>query len=147
PFGFGVLHLGDHNLTGGVREYDDGEQFGRSTESLHAAFGRADTAELIGLLNQSFENNIYSLKSMFRDDQRNILDIILKSNLSEAEATLLHQYEQDAPLMWFLADLHVEQPKLFRMLAEFALNNQLRDALAKDNISAERVQSLLQEAA
>jgi alpha-amylase/alpha-mannosidase (GH57 family) len=146
-FGFGVLHLGDHNVSGGVREYDDAEQFGKITESLHAAFGRADTPEVIGLLNHSFENNIYSLKSLFRDDQRNILDIILKSNLSEAEATLLHQYEQEAPLMRFLADLHVEQPKLFRMLAEFALNSQLREALAKDIIVPERVQSLLDEAA
>jgi alpha-amylase/alpha-mannosidase (GH57 family) len=146
-FQFGVLHLGDHNVSGGVREYDDAEQFGTITESLHAAFGRADTPEVIGLLNQSFGNNIYSLKSLFRDDQRNILDIILKSNLSEAEATLLHQYEQEAPLMRFLADLHVEQPKLFGMLAEFALNSQLREALAKDSIIPERVQSLLDEAA
>ena len=146
-FEFGVLHLGDHNVSGGVREYDDAEQFGKITESLHAAFGRADTPEVIGLLNQSFGNNIYSLKSLFRDDQRNILDIILKSNLSEAEATLLHQYEQEVPLMRFLADLHVEQPKLFRMLAEFALNSQLREALAKDSIIPERVQSLLDEAA
>jgi alpha-amylase/alpha-mannosidase (GH57 family) len=146
-FQFGVLHLGDHNVSGGVREYDDAEHFGTITESLHAAFGRADTPEVIGLLNQSFGNNIYSLKSLFRDDQRNILDIILKSNLSEAEATLLHQYEQEAPLMRFLADLHVEQPKLFRMLAEFALNSQLREALAKDSIIPERVQSLLDEAA
>jgi len=146
-FQFGVLHLGDHNVSGGVREYDDAEQFGAITESLHTAFGRADTPEVIGLLNQSFGNNIYSLKSLFRDDQRNILDIILKSNLSEAEATLLHQYEQEAPLMRFLADLHVEQPKLFRMLAEFALNSQLREALAKDTIIPERVQSLLDEAA
>jgi alpha-amylase/alpha-mannosidase (GH57 family) len=148
-FGFGVLHLGDHNVSGGVREYreyDDSEQFSRITEGLHAAFGRADTPEVIGLLNQGFESNIYSLKSLFRDDQRNILDIILKSNLSEAEATLLHQYEQEAPLMRFLADLHVEQPKLFRMLAEFALNSQLREALAKENVAAERVQSLLDEA-
>ena len=49
--------------------------------------------------------------------------------------------------MRFLADLHVEQPKLFRMLAEFALNSQLREALAKDTIIPERVQSLLDEAA
>jgi len=146
-FGFGVLHLGDHNVSGGVRAYASGEDFGEITENLHAAFARADTPEVLGLLNQSFEKNIYSLKSLFRDDQKNILDIILKSNLEEAEAALLHQYEQEAPLMKFLADLHVEQPKLFRMLAEFALNRQLREALGKENVIFERVQSLLQEAA
>ncbi|MGC2197589.1 MAG: DUF3536 domain-containing protein [Terriglobales bacterium] len=144
--GFGVLHLGDHNVSGGVRENADSERFGKITEELHAAFARADTPEVLGLLNRSFEKNIYSLKSLFRDDQKNILDIILKSTLAEAEAALLHQYEQEAPLMRFLADLHVEQPKLFRVLAEFALNSQLRDALGKENVVPERVQRLLEEA-
>jgi alpha-amylase/alpha-mannosidase (GH57 family) len=145
--GFGVLHLGDHNVSGGVRENIGEGDFGNITEQLHAAFARADTPELLALLNQSFGKNIYSLKSLFRDDQKNIIDIILKSTLTEAEASLLHQYEQEAPLMRFLADLHVEQPKLFRVLAETALNTQLRDALGKEPVSRERVQNLLQEAA
>ena len=144
---FGVLHLGDHNVSGGVRKNINDEDFGKITEQLHAAFGRADMPEVLVLLNQSFEKNTYSLKSLFRDDQKNIIDIILKSTLSEAEASLLHQYEQEAPLMRFLADLHVEQPKLFRVLAELALNNQLRDALGNEMVSRERVQSLLEEAA
>ncbi len=145
--GFGVLHLGDHNVSGGVRENADIYDFGRISAELHAAFARADIPEVLGLLNRSFEKNIYSLKSLFRDDQRNILNIILKTTLTEAETALLRQYEQEAPLMRFLADLHVEQPKLFRVLAEFALNSQLRDALGKENVAPERIQSLLQEAA
>jgi alpha-amylase/alpha-mannosidase (GH57 family) len=145
--GFGVLHLGDHNVSGGVRKDTEGQGFGQITEELHAAFMRADTPEVLRLLNLSFGKNIYSLKSLFRDDQKNILDIILKSSLAEAETSLLRQYEQDAPLMHFLGGLHVEQPKLFRVLAELALNTQLREALGKENLAPERVQSLLQEAA
>jgi len=144
--GFGVLHLGDHNVSGGVRANVHGEEFASITENLHAAFGRADTPEVLTVLHQGFEKNIYSLKSLFRDDQKNILDIILKSSLTEAETSLVQRYELDAPLMRFLADLHVEQPKLFRVLAELALNTQLREALGKEAINADRVQNLLQEA-
>jgi hypothetical protein len=125
------LHLGDHNVSGGVREYADAGEFRELTKDPHAAFARADIPELLGLLNQSFEKNIYSLKSLFRFDQRNILDIILKSTLAAAEAGLIRQYEQECFLMRFLADLHVEQPKLLRMLAEFALNSQLREAFQR----------------
>lgn len=145
--GFGVLHLGDHNVSGGVLESADDEEFRRITEELHAAFSRADIPEALNLLNQIFGKHIYSLKSLFRDDQKKILDLILSANLAEAEANLLHQYEQEAPLMRFLADLHVEQPKLFRMLAEFALNSQLREAFRKEIVTPERLQALLQEAA
>jgi hypothetical protein len=145
--GFGVLHLGDHNVSGGVRPLSTDEEYSHISEQLHATFTRADAAEVLGLINQDFEGNIYSLKSLFRDDQKKILNIILQSNIADAESSVLRQYEQAAPLMRFLADLHVEQPKLFKMLAEFALNSRLREALQQENVNVERVQSLLQEAA
>ena len=142
---FGVLHLGDHNVSGGVRESVSDEELLKMTEDLHAAFARADAPEILALLQRSFENNIYSLKSLFRDDQRRIIDIILGTDLAEAEASLLHQYEQEAPLMHFLADLRVEQPKLLRTLAEFALNTRLREALRNDDVAPDRIEALLQE--
>jgi alpha-amylase/alpha-mannosidase (GH57 family) len=145
--GFAVVHLGDHNSSAGVRGFPNDAEYRGVTESLGASFARGDAGELLLSLNQKFENHIYSLKSLFRDDQRRILDIILRSNLAEAEASVLRQYEQEAPLMRFLADLRLEQPKLFRVLAEFALNNQLREALQKENVETERVHGLLQEAA
>jgi hypothetical protein len=144
--GFGVLHFGDHNISAGVREFSTDEEYSRLSEQLHAAFTRADAAEVLGLINQNYQDNVYSLKSLFRDDQRKILDTILRSNIAEAEGSMLRQYEQEAPLMRFLADLHVEQPKLFKMLAEFALNSRLRETLQEETINLERVQSLLQEA-
>jgi alpha-amylase/alpha-mannosidase (GH57 family) len=143
---FGVLHLGDHNVSGGVRAGLSDEELAQTSDNLHSAFARFDTPEVLGLLQQSFERNIYSLKSLFRDDQRNILGIILGAGLAEAEASLLRQYEAEAPLMRFLADLHVEQPKLFRMLAEFAVNTRLRDALGSENVPLERIEELLREA-
>jgi alpha-amylase/alpha-mannosidase (GH57 family) len=143
---FGVLHLGDHNLSGGVRESCDEEQFGELSEKLHFAFARADAPEVLSLIQHGFDTNIYSLKSLFRDDQRKILEIILGAGLAEAEASLMHQYEQEAPLMRFLADLHVEQPKLFRTLAEFSVNRRLRNLLAAPTVTTERVESLLEEA-
>jgi len=145
-FGFGVLHLGDHNVSAGIQAGNDDPAFETIAEKLHVAFSHADTAELIGLLHQDFGPNLYSLKSLFRDDQKKILDIILQANLEESEATMLRQYEQEAPLMRFLLDLHVEQPKLFRILGEFALNRQLRDALSDEHIARERIEALLREA-
>jgi len=143
---FGVLHLGDHNVRGGVRESSNEEEFEAVTEKLHSAFSRADAPEVLSLLQHSFDTNIYSLKSLFRDDQRKILDIILGADLSEAEASLMHQYEQEVPLMRFLADLRVEQPKLFRTLAEFSLNRRLRNLLGSPDVTIDRVETLLQEA-
>ena len=144
--GFAVLYLGDHNVTGGVREFTDQNTYAGVAGELSTAFARADTGEILRLLDTKFDHNLYSLRSLFRDDQRKILGIILKSTLSNAEASLRHQYEEHVPLMRFLGDLHVDQPKLFRTLAEYALNHQIREALTHMNGDRERARVLLNEA-
>jgi hypothetical protein len=144
---FGVLHFGDHNVNGGVCQFGNHEEYSAATRALGEAFSRADLPGILRLLDQSFDRNIYSLKSLFRDDQRRILENILASTLAEAERSLRHQYEEQAPLMRFLADLHVEQPKLLRILAQVALNSEIRDALQEKALGTERLHILLREAA
>ncbi|MGQ9677630.1 MAG: DUF3536 domain-containing protein, partial [Chloroflexota bacterium] len=43
---FGVLHLGDHNLSGGVREFRGDEAYGTLSQTLVETFGRGDLPEL-----------------------------------------------------------------------------------------------------
>jgi len=127
--GFGVLHFGDHNVTGAVREFPDQAAFAQAAATISETFHRGDASVVLRQLDTSFEHNLYSLKSLFRDDQRKIMEIILRSTLTQAESVVRRQYEEHEPLMRFLGDLHVEQPKLFRMLAESALNSELQQTL------------------
>jgi hypothetical protein len=134
-------------VTGGVREFTGEQEYRNNSQALHDAFSRAETPEVLHLLDRNFDQNIYSLKSLFRDDQRKILDIILSATLAQAEHALRQQYAEHAPLMRFLADLRVDQPTLFHTLAQFAINSELREALQKDDNATDRVRSLVQEAA
>ena len=127
--GFCVLNFGDYNVSGGVREFPDPAAFAQAAAALAEAFNHGDSADVLRLLDSSFDHNLYSLKSLFRDDQRKILQIVLQSTLAQAEMLVRQQYGEYAPLMRFLADLHVEQPKLFRTLAEAALNSELQQSL------------------
>jgi alpha-amylase/alpha-mannosidase (GH57 family) len=138
--GFAVLNFGDHNVSGGVRKFSDPAEFTHISDALTEAFNHGDSTEVLRLLDASFDHNLYSLKSLFRDDQRKILEIILESTLAHAEAVVRQQYGDYAPLMRFLADLHVEQPKLFRTLADSALNSELQQALKAG--AAERSRAL-----
>jgi len=140
---FAVLNFGDHNVSGGVRPLDDLATFGAFTAALDEAFSKGDTTEVLRLLDSGFDHNLYSLKSLFRDDQRKILEIILESTLSQAESMVRQQYAEYAPLMRFIADLHVEQPKLFRTLAASALNSELQEVLKKGAVDRERSQQLM----
>ncbi|MGH7545698.1 MAG: DUF3536 domain-containing protein, partial [Gemmatimonadota bacterium] len=143
---FGVLYFGDHNLNGGVREFQDEAATRRMIDELEAAFGAADFTEVIRLLDKHFGTHLYSLRTLFRDEQRRILHLLLEGALEEAESAYRHLYEDHAPLMRFVADLGNPLPKSFTMTAEFVLNTSLRRALEAETLDLERIETLLEEA-
>ena len=145
--GFSVLNFGDHNVSGGVRSFSDPSEFAQVSASLTEAFNQGDTAGVLRLLDTSFDHNLYSLKSLFRDDQRKIIEIILASTLAQAESVVRQQYAEYAPLIRFVADLRVQQPKLFQTLADTALNSELQQALKAGVSERSHAQKLIAAAA
>ena len=143
---FAVLHLGDHNLTAGVRNYISPEAYERIVREASYAFSRADVPELIRLLDRHFPNSSYSLKSLFRDEQRRILNSILRSTLGDVEASFRSIYEHHAPLIRFLNDVNVPQPKVLAVTSEVVLNSNLAHCFEAEYLDLQRINMLLDQA-
>ncbi|HXG51126.1 MAG TPA: DUF3536 domain-containing protein, partial [candidate division Zixibacteria bacterium] len=143
---FGVLHFGDHNVTGGAHPFTDPERYEAFGREVVEPFRRADFAEVVRLMDYHFGDSRYSIRSLFRDEQRKILDTILATALEEAEALYRQIYEPRAATMRFLAGLGIPPPKMFYAAAELVLNGRLRRALERDPIDTERVAALLENA-
>jgi alpha-amylase/alpha-mannosidase (GH57 family) len=146
-FVFGVLHFWDHNLNAGVTPAGDPEEYAALLFAASAAFEHGDLPQAIRLLDRHFGAVPYSLKSLFRDEQRRILDRVLASTLHEVEDEYRDIFEQQAPLMRFLRTLGTPLPKAFAAAAEFVLNIDLRRALADPAADPEEVERLLAERA
>ena len=129
PASFGVLHFGDHNLSAGVRRFRGDDEYHAMAQAVSESFGRADLPEALRVLDRHFGGTAYSLKSLFRDEQRRIVSRILETTLAEAEASYRQIYEHHAPLMRFLAGLHTAAPRVLVLTAEFVINGALRRAL------------------
>ncbi len=143
---FAILHLGDHNINGGVCAFQGPEAYGEMLDEMTQSFKKADFTETIRSMDRHFGNSTYSLKSLFRDEQRKIVSSILESTLGDAETVLRQIYENNAPLMRFLADLSAPLPKALQAAAEFTLNANLRRALESEEMDFERITALLSEA-
>lgn len=143
---FCVLHMGDHNLTGGVRPYSGPEAYQAMLKDMRAFFTKADYPAMIRSLDRHFSSNLYSLHSLFRDQQRLILNSILKSTLESAEAEYRQIYDTNAPLLKFLQDLKVPMPSALQMAAEFVLNANLRQEVEKEDLDFDQINAYLDEA-
>jgi alpha-amylase/alpha-mannosidase (GH57 family) len=142
---FSVLHLGDHNVSAGIQAAENFSD--ENQKKLVNAFGQADTAEVIRLLDHIYGKQIFSLRQLFRDEQRKIADLILKDSVNSAAAVYRTFFESQAPLMRFLNGLDIPVPNALKSAAEIALNNQLQQALERPELDFENIRGLLREAA
>jgi alpha-amylase/alpha-mannosidase (GH57 family) len=143
---FGILHLGDHNLSGGVRELHADEDYARMCREVVGAFSRADMPEALRLLDKHFLELTYSLRSLFRDEQRRVLDLIVGSAMTDAEGLSGRLYEAHSPLLRYLATLDFPLPPALGRLADFVLNTTLRRELGRRELDFSRIHTLLEEA-
>src|SRR5262245_21632545 len=143
-FCFGVLHLGDHHITGSVGDND--ENYRSFVDNAVSPFLSADFTTVIRVMERCFGSSNYSARSLFRDEQRKILRAILAVNLQEAESLYRQIYEPRAPLLRFLTDLGMPLPRGFSAAAEFVVNHQLRAALERISSDAQKVTHLFEAA-
>jgi alpha-amylase/alpha-mannosidase (GH57 family) len=144
-FEYGVLHFGDHNFLCGVRPVGDDDVYDRSRTALEVAFDQADFPATIRVLDEHFGVNAYSLRDLFRDEQRRLLDEVLEGTLVDVEATYRSIYRGRAPLLRFLASLDAKLPKALHSAAEVVLNAELQDAL-RGGAEPARISALVDEA-
>ena len=141
---FSVLHLGDHNVTAGVQSSRNSSE--QDHQKLTDAFAQADTAEVIRWLDQVYGKNIFSLRLLFRDEQRKITNLILNESLNSAAAVYRTVFESQAPLIRFLNGLDIPVPNALKSAAEIALNSQLRQYLERPELDSDSIHGLLREA-
>jgi hypothetical protein len=146
-FEFSVLHLAETELTGGVRPAGDDAAYEQTKRELTAAMQPGGLTAVIRLLDRDFAANPVSIRSLFRDEQRRILNILCNATLKEAESALRQLHERYDPLMRFHARLGVPLPKVLQTAAEFDLNVQLRRVLdIEDHPPIAEIEQRLREA-
>jgi alpha-amylase/alpha-mannosidase (GH57 family) len=142
---FGVLHFGDHNLHGGVALYRSEEEYRDLSKSTRDAFSRSDLAATIHGLDRGFAGHTYSLKNLFRDEQRKVLTEVLESTVEHSFSVAREIYEDEAQLLRFMSDCGIPIPRELKAAAEVALNGLLRQALAAPELDQSAIQGLLEE--
>lgn len=143
---YAVVHFGDHNFRGGVRESSGKNPDPKMAAELTAAFEKADLPSVFRIMDEQFGPNVFSLKSLVRDEQRRILDMLLKSANEDLEELNRQTYERLSPLMRFIMELKLAIPAHFTNIAAAALHAQLAHEFLAEPLHAERIDDLFKSA-
>jgi alpha-amylase/alpha-mannosidase (GH57 family) len=144
-FSFAVLHFGDQNITAAVKAYSfaDAAAFEAFSADAASHVQSADFPEVIRLLDRFYGHADYSLTSLFTDEQRRIVRLILNSTLSDIENSLTTIYQDHASLLHYLSHAGLPKPPALALAASFAINAGLRRVLEIDPIDVAQLRSYL----
>jgi Domain of unknown function (DUF3536) len=142
---YGVLHLSDHSVIGGVRQSQGPEAYRLLEGEFVQALDRGGMADLVRLVEKNFGSGTYTLRLLFRDEQRKILGILLKEAMSEAQVLYRRFYQEHTQLVRYVTDSGVALPKRFQMAVDFTLNSDLLDAFSGDEVDVGRAREILEQ--
>jgi hypothetical protein len=128
-----------------VRQFQGDESYHSLDQELEKALSSGDLAELVRLVEKNFGSGTYTLRLLFRDEQRKILNIILEEATNEARAMYRNFHDEHAHLIRFVTDLAVPLPRRFRLAVDFTLNSDLLDAFSADEVDLKKSREILDE--
>lgn len=129
---FSVVYLGNHDLNGGVRTFFGEEAYQSMKNETIKTFEKGSFANIIRLMDKHFGTHNYSLRDLFKDEQRKIVNKVIISTINEFEEIYRRMYENNRILMDFLQETGIPIPRAFYTAAEFTLNLELKKAFEEE---------------
>ncbi len=142
---FCVVYFGNHAVYGGVRSYLGVQAYEAMNDEVMKIFAVGDFAETIRLMDRHFGMHNYSIRDLFRDEQRKILGIMIDKTLTDFDHQYMNLYENNRGLMGILRDTGTPIPGRFFTTAEIALNLELRNSFAMERVNVEEAGRILDD--
>ena len=143
---YAVLHLGEHHLFGGVRQYMGAEALEELHTKMAEFFEKGNVYEIFNLMDVHFGNHNYSFWHLFRDEQHQIMRLMMEKNLTGAEGAMQQLYDNTYPLLKTFHEINMEVPGRLKMPVEMAVNNRLVTELKKKELSYRKLEKQLKSA-
>jgi alpha-amylase/alpha-mannosidase (GH57 family) len=142
PISFCTLYVGGHIFNGGVRTFLGSEAYDVMKQEITAAFEQGNIAQIVHLMDTHFGMHSYSLTDLFRDEQRAMLELVLRETMAEFEFSYRSMYENNRVLMGFIREIGMPVPKAFLAAAEFTLDVEAKKSLQGGAAEAERLREI-----
>jgi len=143
---YAIIYMGEHNVTGGVREFESPEAYEKMLQEIKAAYEASDFPETIRAIDRHFGASAYSLKSLFKDEQRRILNEIMASTREDLESRFRLITERYEPLVKFIQGAGMRAPSALETVFDLVLHEDIRREIMAGPINFARLHCLIDQA-
>lgn len=127
---FALMQYAGGDFHCAIKEFSNDAEFNELQTTLIKTFALNPITEIIRTLDEKFGKEYFTLKDIFIEERKEILQILLKDQLEKFGNTYKEMYDQGKGSIYHMQNLGLEIPKEFKISAEYALSHRYNDLLA-----------------
>lgn len=126
---FALMQYAGGDFHCAIKEYSDDLEFSKIKNDLVRTFMLNPLTEIIRALDEYFGKEYFTLKDIFIEERRKILQILLKDKLDKFARTYEEMYDEGKSSIYHMQNLGLSIPDEFKISAGYALSRKFNDLI------------------
>lgn len=148
---FALLQHSSADFHCAIKEYSNSNEFNQISKELIYAYSEETITEIIRQLDENFGRDYYTLKDIFIEERRKILNKLIKDKLGKFSDNYREVYRQGKSSILHLKELGLTVPQEYKLAAQYTLSQDFNSifsnpALILDDSDIQRAVEINEEA-
>lgn len=126
---FALMQYADGDFHCAIKEFSSNEDYNELKNTLIKTFVLYPQTEIIRALDEKFGKEYFTLKDIFIEERKKILQILLKDQLKKFANRYEEMYDQGKSSIYHMQSLGLEIPKEFKISAGYTLSHRYNELL------------------
>jgi alpha-amylase/alpha-mannosidase (GH57 family) len=144
-FAFSAIYMGQHNIIGNISLDMGDDKFAAVQAEMVQAFEEARVADILGLMQNTFGGEKYTIWHLFRYEKRKVFNLITYQSMRDLENSLRRIYNRDYPLVMALANSDTPIPNAYRTTFAYILNEDLVRSFESERMNVGQIERIMGE--
>ncbi len=142
---FALMQFSGGDFHCAIKEFSDETEYNQIKTNLTKTYMLNPLTEIIRGLDESFGKEYFTLKDIFIEERRKILQIMLKGKLGKFAQAYQQMYDEGKGSIYHMQNLGLTIPNEFKISASYALSHKFNDLVVHSGCFVDP--TLLQQAA
>ena len=126
---FALMQYAGGDFHCALKEYSDEEEYVKLKQNLTKIFMADGLTEIIRALDENFGTEYFTLKDIFIEERRKILQILLKGRMDKFAKNYQDMYDEAKGSIYHMQTLGLAVPEEFKIAARYALSKKFNELI------------------
>lgn len=124
---FALMQYAGGDFHCAIKEYSDADSYAKLKQNLTNTFLLNPLTEIIRSLDESFGKEYFTLKDIFIEERRKILEILIQNKMRKYAQIYQEMYDEGKGSIYQMQNLGLAVPEEFKIAAHYSLSKKFND--------------------